>query len=351
MQLKHRSHELLREVSPTGSLANKLPFVMALPEIISPARAWERKRMETERHFFLTMQEHSARSMASGNTTPSWMKTFLANVPKWNFDSRIEGAYAVGMHGIAGGVLISAPMQTWILAMCHYPQYLPKLQAEIDRVCGKDNPPTFAHLPRLPYLRACIRESERWRPTIPTGIPHECTEDNVYNGVFVAKGTCFHPLEWSFTRNPAKYPQPETYNPERWLDPSYPSYQEPLTKYPAITGYSQFGHGIRICQGQGLVEADLFVGIGALAWAFDIKKAVSKETGLEIEIPDCDFTELLIAFPEPFEFDIKPRSPERRAKIMEFWEQGQSQGVWEKSRMFFDEKTTPGLGWNKRPTK
>ncbi|KAG9842822.1 cytochrome P450, partial [Aureobasidium melanogenum] len=52
------------------------------------------------------------------------------------------------------------------------------------------------------------------------------------------------------------------------LETKYPTFQEPLTKYPTITQYSQFGYGRRICAGMGVAEADLFVGIGSLAWMF-----------------------------------------------------------------------------------
>lgn len=56
----------------------------------------------------------------------------------------------------------------------------------------------------------------------------------------------------------------------RWLDNKYPTYQEPLSKFPTITGYSQFGYGRRTCQGMGVTEADLFVGLGNMAWMFSM---------------------------------------------------------------------------------
>ena len=79
-----------------------------------------------------------------------------------------------------------------------------------------------------------------------------------------------HPLEWSISRDPEVFPEPDEFNPMRWLETKYPTYQEPLTKYPTITQYSQFGYGRRICAGMGVAEADLFVGIGSLAWMFSL---------------------------------------------------------------------------------
>lgn len=77
-----------------------------------------------------------------------------------------------------------------------------------------------------------------------------------------------HPLEWSISRDPEVFYEPDVWNPMRWLEDKYPTYQEPLSKFPTITGYSQFGYGRRTCQGMGVTEADLFVGLGNMAWMF-----------------------------------------------------------------------------------
>ena len=39
-ELKQRARELLIGVSPTGSFANKLPFIMSLPEGWTKSKAW-----------------------------------------------------------------------------------------------------------------------------------------------------------------------------------------------------------------------------------------------------------------------------------------------------------------------
>lgn len=102
------------------------------------------------------------------------------------------------------------------------------------------------------------------------GIPHEVTEDDVYEGYHIPKGSVIHPLEWSISRDPEVFPDPDAWNPLRWLTPEFPTYKEPLSKFPTISQYSQFGYGRRTCQGMAVTEADLFVGIGACAWLFSI---------------------------------------------------------------------------------
>lgn len=344
-ELKQRARELLIGVSPAGSLANKLAFIMSMPEWLVPAKAWERRRKDTERAFLSTMQNEVKSDIEQERGGPSWMKTFYQFKESLGFRDELEGAYVVGMHGIAGALTIAAPMQAWCLAMCLYPQYLPKLHEEIDRVCG-NTPPSYADMPKMPYLRASIREALRWRPAVPTGIPHELSQDDVYNGYHIPAKSVIHPIEWSMSRNPTKYPQPDAYNPHRWLDESFPTYQEPLSKYPTIAHYTQFGFGRRVCQGQEVAEVDMFVGIGAMAWAFNIGKKRNPETGLEIHIPECDNSDLLIAKPKWFEFDIKPRDEARRELIVQMFDEENERGSFTPSRVYWDQ-SNPKLGWGK----
>jgi cytochrome P450 len=166
-ELKQRARELLIGVSPTGSFANKLP------------------RGRTERKFFETMQEEVRQQIKSSekhSDAPapilpslqpknSWMRMFLENKKAWKFDSDLEGAYAVGMHGIAGALTVAAPMQSFCLALCHYPHHQQILHEEIDRVLG-DRMIRFSDMPDMPVLRAFIRETLRWRPPVPTGKLH-----------------------------------------------------------------------------------------------------------------------------------------------------------------------------------
>jgi hypothetical protein len=216
------------------------------------------------------MQGEVERDLKEKKAPQSWMSIFLEGRSKFGFQYELEGAYAVGMHGIAGALTIAAPMQTFCLAMCHYPQFLPMLHEEIDRVCG-DRLPRSEDRENLPFLRAVIRECFRWRPPVPTGIPHFLIQDDEYNGYHIPAGSTMHPLEWAISRDPAIYPDPETFNPLRWVEPSYPSYREPLTQYPTILNSTQFGYGRRTCQGQTVSDEDLLIGIGSIAWLFNIR--------------------------------------------------------------------------------
>lgn len=111
--------------------------------------------------------------------------------------------------------------------------------------------------------------------------------------------------------------------------------------HPNLSGFSQFGFGRRTCQGVPIVEMDLFLAMGGMAWAFRIQKK-RKADGTEVPVHWNDFTPLLIAKPSPFEFDMIPRNGEATAHILRgMWETGKGEDDEEIERAAeFDRKIT-----------
>lgn len=127
------------------------------------------------------------------------------------------------------------------------------------------------------------------------------------------------------------YPDADTFNPGRWLDPKYPTYREPLTIHPNLNGFSQFGFGRRTCQGIPIVDQDLFLTMGGMAWAFDLTKK-RRADGSEVPVHWNDYTPLLIAKPKPFEFDATVRSEKKHGILRQMWETGKGEDDEEEER-------------------
>jgi cytochrome P450 len=72
--------------------------------------------------------------------------------------------------------------------MVVFPKIQQKAQTELDEVVGREQLPTFADYERLPYIRAIVKETLRWRPVVPLGIPHLLTQDDTYGGYHIPKG-------------------------------------------------------------------------------------------------------------------------------------------------------------------
>ena len=124
----------------------------------------------------------------------------------------------------------------------------------------------------------------------------------------------------AFLRNPVKYPDPDNFRPERWLETSWPTYQEPLTVFPNVKGMTSFGFGQRQCVGQTLTQDETVVACGGLVWGFNLRKKIDPTTGLEIDIDLKASNSLLIVKPDLFQMAFHPRSEARRAEIVKNWE-------------------------------
>lgn len=152
-------------------------------------------------------------------------------------------------------------LRIFILAMLHHPKICAKAQAEIDALCGRERLPQFEDKDSLPYTRAVILETQRWRPLTPIGVCHTATEDDWYDGMYIPKGARFFPSLWEMSQDESVYPSPEIFRPERHLreDGSFTKRAELPT----------WGFGARKCSAMHLAEGTLFINIVMLLWAFD----------------------------------------------------------------------------------
>ena len=302
-----------RVASPGAYLADTFPLLMSLPSVISPFRRELQGLHAKELALFRELRDDVRTEMAQGTAPDCWEKTFLSQREQYDLTDD-EGAYAVGILFEAGSGTTAAAMMSFVLAMVLHPEWMTKMQREIDSMVGSSRLPIFEDMRNLPTVRAVIKEVMRWRPVTAGGLPHQLTKDDVYNGVFLPAGTNVHPNQWAIHREPELYPDPETFNPARWLEPGYPTYREPLTLYPNLQNYSCFGFGRRICPGQNIAERSLNILVARIAWACDISKARDAD-GVEIEVPEYDYCAGFNAQPNHFSFDLKARSPERAAIV------------------------------------
>ena len=102
-------------------------------------------------------------------------------------------------------------------AMVVNPKAMKKAQEELDRVVGKGELPDFSHKDGLPYIDALVKEVLRWNPPLPFPTPHRVMQDDIYRGYFIPRGAIVIQNVWAIFRDPNIYPDPETFNPDRFL--------------------------------------------------------------------------------------------------------------------------------------
>jgi hypothetical protein len=79
-------------------------------------------------------------------------------------------------------------LNTFFLAMARNTHVVKKAQKQLDEVTGGERLPDHSDMAELPYITAIIKETLRWAPPLPIGVPHRLMEDDVYNGMFIPAG-------------------------------------------------------------------------------------------------------------------------------------------------------------------
>jgi len=105
----------------------------------------------------------------------------------------------------------------FFFAMVTHPKVMKKAQEELDRVVGKGELPDFSHKDSLPYIDALVKEVIRWSPPLPFSSLSRAMQDDVYRGYLIPRGTTVIQNIWAVSRDPNLYPDPETFNPDRFL--------------------------------------------------------------------------------------------------------------------------------------
>ena len=171
--------------------------------------------------------------------------------------------------------------------MIAHPEIQKRAQDELDAVVGRSRTPTFGDAPNLPYIQALVKESFRWRPALPLGLPHTTTEDDWHEGMFIPKGTICLVNLWQCHHDPALYgPDAASFNPERFLDE-----HGKLIPGPAETrddGHSTYGFGRRACVGKHAANDSLFIDIATVLWAVRLEPGhdeIGKEMPVDTDTP------------------------------------------------------------------
>ena len=127
---------------------------------------------------------------------------------------------------------------SWYLLSQH-PEAEIRLADEWQRVLGGRSP-RATDLSALPYTGAVINKSMRLYPPVYV-IGREATTDLELGGYRVKRGYTVLMSQWVNHRDPAYFPDPEKFAPERWLD----GLAARLPKF----AYYPFGGGQRMCIG------------------------------------------------------------------------------------------------------
>lgn len=314
-------------MSVSGPITNTMTPLWHIPFFVNPWKQFEVKREAEQRTWWRNnLRLGKARYLKDELPKDTWGYRYFEQLQKegnvtleQDDDQEIFASCMIGFMNLVGVVTISGPLKFFQMSMALHPEWQQKAQAEIDRVCG-DRMPTMGDFAALPTVRACLKETLRWRSGVPLGVPHQAERDDVFRGVEIKKNTIVLACEWSINRVAERYPDPENFHPERYLEPGWPTYMEPLTRYPNFrdgASMHTFGWGRRTCLGKDIVDDEMFVCGAALLWGLTLAQKRCPLTGDLIPIDTQATNSHVILEPSPFQISIQPRTPARAQQILD----------------------------------
>lgn len=145
-----------------------------------------------------------------------------------------------------------------------------RLAAELEAVLGAGDAaraPTIEDIPRLPYTSMVVKESMRLYPAA-WGMGREATRDTDVGAYRVTRGTTLLLLQWMAQRDPAYFPDPTAFRPERWES----DFAKSLPRF----AYFPFGGGPRQCIGNAFAIMESTLVLATIASRFRLASAYAK---------------------------------------------------------------------------
>ncbi|GJJ15152.1 hypothetical protein Clacol_009427 [Clathrus columnatus] len=280
--LTKEAFDLTMEIigTPGKWMVDVFPFCAPRPKVRFipswfPGGSFKRKAEEYKKVLVAVDQipyDWAKQTINSGNYIPSFTSQHLLPEDGHKLDAEEDDILKWCSSALyAGGTDTTVAFMTaFIAVMTLYPSIQETARREVDQVIGSRKP-LFTDQNFMPYISALIKEIFRWAPITPLDtVTQPRDEDN--------------------------YPNPEEFNPNRYLGPN------PQLDPRKFT----FGFGRRVCPGAVFAEASIFINVVNILSHFTISKAIDAN-GAEI-VPKIEFVYKVTSHIKPFPCSIKPRT-------------------------------------------
>lgn len=179
--------------------------------------------------------------------------------------------------GALGGDTTATAICGTFFYLSRYPECYQKLAHEIRStfIHGREIK-TGPQLAGCRYLRACIDESMRMSPPISTTLWREqvsggdTSEPLIVDGQIIPRGTIVGVNIYALHHNEEYFPDPFTYQPERWLEDGG------ANKEINSAAFAPFSTGPRSCAGKSMAYLETSLLVAKALWYFDFEPAPGK---------------------------------------------------------------------------
>ncbi|MHC0433729.1 cytochrome P450 [Streptomyces sp. O3] len=186
------------------------------------------------------------------------------------------------------GTETSATALSWIFhELGRDPVARARVQAEVDEVVG-DRPVRPDDVPQLTYTHHVFHEALRLHS--PLLFTRRALAPVTIGGVAIPDGAELAYSPYALHRDPALFPEPERFKPERW--------EKSAQRRPHLNSFIPFGAGQHKCIGDRFAAAEVVIAVASVASRWDVVHA----EGVTVR-------EVAAGMPQP---DVLPMIPRQR---------------------------------------
>ena len=195
----------------------------------------------------------------------------------------VEGS-GLGDSDVAGNVLTmllagedtTANTLAWMIwLLSRHPVAMRRARDEVRGAIGAQPLPTqYEQLSALAYVEGCAHETMRLKPVAPLQML-QAARDSVVAGIDIPAGQVVMLLMRPAATDERHFPDPQTFDPARWLSGEAPGRAAASAKRVAMP----FGAGPRLCPGRYLAMQEIKMAIAMLLGGFEIESVLTREGG------------------------------------------------------------------------
>lgn len=286
---------IFADVGRGGYLVDIFPFLRFIPKWF-PGAAFRRtaeKGRPLARDLVMAPYEHVKTQVENGTAVPSVASRFLSAVQDGEdiSDQEIETMRNVlGIAYLGGADTTVAILSAFTLAMALYPEVQKKAQKALDDALQGQRLPDFNDFGgRIPYVDAVVNEVLRWNTATPFAVYHVASEDDVYNGYNIPKGSIMIPNLWALLHEESVYgPDTDKFIPERFLTAKGELNPDVLDMDVA------FGFGRRACPGRVMGRDTVWIMVASLLAAYEITNPTDGAGNLLTRDTKLEFTNSMV---------------------------------------------------------
>ncbi|KAG1894747.1 cytochrome P450 [Suillus fuscotomentosus] len=246
-------------LKPGAYLVDTYPILRFVPGYLSQLKAWHKE----EHALYEGQLDAVRRQMREGTARPSFARFILEHQKQYQLEDKELGFIAGGMFA-AGSDTTSSAITIMTMAAATHTDAQARVQEELDNVVGRTRLPTFDDQEMLPQVTAFMLESLRWRPVSLGGFAHRATKDIIWKNYLIPAGTTVIGNHWAIANDPEVFPEPHTFNPQRWIDDA--------GRVRGDLRFFTFGFGRRVCPGQHVANRSVFINTALILWAFRLSE-------------------------------------------------------------------------------